>query len=181
VQGGACAGRVLVLEHPGQAYRIGRSSGCHLTVADDDMSREHAEIERRWDGVFLRDLDSKNGVLLRGERLTGERRLVDGDVLLMGQTCFVFDDPEERLLRQMQEAQAYVMSAQPGASGLMAVDLADTRTSTRAEGLGLRINPARPPRLRARRDPVRPLTLLVIAAVILLGTIGLALSFLLAR
>lgn len=168
IQGGACDGLELGLEKPGQPYRIGRSAGCHLVVADDDMSREHAAVERRWDGVFVRDLGSKNGVLLRGERLTGECRLADGDVVEMGQTRFVLDDPSDRYLRQVQDGMA---------SAGLTKEPADTRTATRVSLSGN--GPER--HGSPVRGRVRPLTLLVIAAVILVGTIGLALSFLLAR
>ena len=169
IQGGACDGLKLDLEKQGQPYRIGRSAGCHMVVADDDMSREHAEVERRWDGVFVRDLGSKNGVLLRGERLTGERRLADGDVIEMGQTRFVLDDPNDRYLRQVQDGTALASS--------LPKEPADTHTATRVSLAG-KSPERRSPQVQGR---VRPLTLLVIAAVILLGTIGLALSFLLAR
>lgn len=167
IEGGPCHGLALGLEKQGHAYRIGRSSGCHMVIADDDMSREHAEIERRWDGVFVRDLGSKNGVLLRGERLTGERRLADGDVVEMGQTRFHLDDPSDRHLRQVQDGTSPTPPKEP----------ADTRTATRV---------SLPGEAPERHSPhvvgrVRPMTLLVIAAVILVATIGLALSFLLAR
>lgn len=167
IEGGPCDGGVLGLEKQGHAYRIGRSSGCHMVIADDDMSREHAEIERRWDGVFVRDLGSKNGVLLRGQRLTGERRLADGDVVEMGQTRFLLDDPTDRHLRRVQDGTAIPSPKEP----------ADTRTATRVS------LPGEAPERHSSRvvGRVRPLTLLVIAAVILVATIGLALSFLLAR
>jgi hypothetical protein len=170
IEGGPCHGLALGLEKQGHAYKIGRSSGCHMVIADDDMSREHAEIERRWDGVFVRDLGSKNGVLLGGERLAGERRLADGDVVEMGQTRFVLDDPNDRHLRQVQDGTAPIPSGP-------AKEPADTRTATRV------CLPGDAPERHSPRvvGRVRPFTLLVIAAVILVATIGLALSFLLAR
>lgn len=166
IEGGPCHGRALGLEKQGHAYRIGRSSGCHMVIADDDMSREHAEIERRWDGVFVRDLGSKNGVLLRGERLTSERRLADGDLVEMGQTRFLLDDPNDRHLRQVQD----------GTAPITPKEAADTRTATRVG------QPGEAPERHSSRvwGRVRPLPLLVIAAVILVATIGVTLSFLLA-
>jgi hypothetical protein len=171
IQGGPCHGQELLLEKQGQVYRIGRSASCHLVVADDDMSREHAEIERRWDGVFVRDLDSKNGVLLHGERLAGERRLTDGALIEMGQTRLMLDDPRDRHLRQVQDGAPRACSPQQ--------ELPETHTGIRSSDLLAGATPIRPPTPATGR--VRPLTLLVIAAGILLGAIGLALSFLLAR
>lgn len=172
VEGGPSHGQELRLDKLGQPYRIGRSVGCHLVVPDDDMSREHAEIERRWDGIFVRDLESKNGVLLHGKRLARECRLADGDRVEMGQTLLVLDDPGDRRLRQLQDGTAPTAAADPG--------LSDTHTAVHGPGRlagvgqGLSSNPAVTGRVRAS-------TLLVIATVVLVAAIGWGLSFLLAR
>jgi hypothetical protein len=171
IQGGPYHGRELLLERQEQPYRIGRSASCHLVVADDDMSREHAEIVRRWDGVFLRDLDSKNGVLLDGQRLAGERRLTDGEVVEMGQTRLMLDDPRDRQLRRVQDGAPPVPSPPQ--------ELPETHTGIRAGDLLAGASAEQPPAPAHGR--MRPMTLLVVATVILLGSIGLALSFLLAR
>jgi len=197
VTDGPAYGRELHLDAVGCCYRIGRASGCNLVVPDDDMSREHAEFERRWDGVFVRDLGSKNGVLCRGERLVAEQRLSDGDVLRLGQTTLRLEDPEDRYLRQMEEVEA----GEPGAGaadlgdrdGQAGAVLADTRTSSGAVGDRAVRRPSAEesgPRLAAsaksgavadgRKASRRsPLAFMVIAALVLVGTIALALSFLL--
>lgn len=167
VQGGSFDGLALRLEKQGHPYRIGRSAGCQLVLADDDMSREHAEIEWRWDGVFVRDLGSKNGLLLRGERLTSERRLADGDVVEMGQTRFMLDDTSDRHLRQLQD----------GAGQASGPQMADTHTAPRVSIVSSEHISSQ----ALRMAWVRPRALLVIAVVVLVATIGLALSFLLAR
>ncbi len=192
VRDGPGQGRELRLEVMGCRYRVGRGAGCNLVVPDDDISREHAEFERRWDGVFVRDLDSKNGVLLMGERLAGERRLSDDDVLRLGQTTFRLEDPEDRYLRQLQEVEALgYQTAQPspGVESTASVDLArpagqaallDTHTLSE-------VAPPGPVALsqaglvaRGRRSSWHaPLALMVIAAVLLVGAIALALSFIL--
>jgi hypothetical protein len=62
---------------------IGRSSGCQLVVADDTVSRRHAELfveEGRW---LLRDLDSSNGTWVNGRRIV-EAEVRPGDVLHLG-------------------------------------------------------------------------------------------------
>jgi pSer/pThr/pTyr-binding forkhead associated (FHA) protein len=100
---GADAGAELRLAVPGRPYRVGREPSLDLVLADEDVSREHAVFERRWDGVFVRDLESKNGVERAGARLVGETRLRDGDHLVLGSTRLRFEDPEERYLRQMQD------------------------------------------------------------------------------
>jgi pSer/pThr/pTyr-binding forkhead associated (FHA) protein len=96
-------GASLTLLVPGRRYAIGRAPHCDLVLADDDVSREHAVFERRWDGVYVCDLGSKNGVQVRGERIVGESRLRDGDVVAVGATRLRVDDPEDRYLRQMHD------------------------------------------------------------------------------
>jgi pSer/pThr/pTyr-binding forkhead associated (FHA) protein len=103
VVGGPDDGRALVLAEVGRAYQVGRAAGCDLVLADDDVSREHAAFERRWDGVEVRDLGSKNGVEVDGERIAEVARLRDGQVVLVGGTRLRLEDPEDRYLRQMQE------------------------------------------------------------------------------
>jgi pSer/pThr/pTyr-binding forkhead associated (FHA) protein len=184
VADGPARGHELRLEVVGCRYRVGRGIGCNLAVPDDDVSREHAEFERRWDGVFVRDLQSKNGVVLAGERLAGEHRLSDGDVLRLGTTAFRLEDPEDRYLRQMEEVEVQAgQAAQNRAGGKDA--LSDTHTSS-THGLGQAALPgalAAPdsgPAGRGRRSPRHAsLALMVIAALVLVGAIGLALSFLL--
>jgi pSer/pThr/pTyr-binding forkhead associated (FHA) protein len=181
LDGPAC-GRELRLEAVGCRYRIGRGTRCNLAVPDDDLSREHAEFERRWDGVFVRDLNSKNGVSLLGERLVGERRLSDGDVLRLGQTTFRLEDPEDRYLRQMEADEALACQAAQTRVGGKAV-LSDTHTSsTHVSSQAALPNPVAATQSGSvgngrRSSRHASLALMVIAALVLVGAIGIALSF----
>jgi pSer/pThr/pTyr-binding forkhead associated (FHA) protein len=188
VRDGPAQGRELRLEAAGRRYVVGRGSGCNLVVPDDDISREHAEFERRWDGVFVRDIDSKNGVVLRGERLAGERRLSDGDVLRLGQTTFRLDDPEDRYLRQLQEAEVRAgQTAKEGSDAPSSRDgrageagLPDTRTSNQVVRPDWVARPESAPVGRGKRSSWRaPGVLMVIAVLVLVAAIALALSFIL--
>jgi pSer/pThr/pTyr-binding forkhead associated (FHA) protein len=73
-------------------------------LPDDDISREHAALERSVDGIVVRDLASKNGVEVGGERISGQRRLRDGEIIRIGETELRVSDPEDRYLRRMEEA-----------------------------------------------------------------------------
>ena len=96
---GACALPLIV---PDRAYLIGRGETCDLVLPTDDVSREHASVVRRWEGVHIRDLGSKNGVSVGGQLIAGEHRLRDGDVIELGSVRFRLDDPEDRYLRQVE-------------------------------------------------------------------------------
>jgi hypothetical protein len=65
----------------------GRGSDNTIAFTDDaNVSRYHAEIERRADGYWIIDLNSSNGTTVNGERLFGERPLNDGDSIVLGGT-----------------------------------------------------------------------------------------------
>ena len=87
----------------GRAYVVGRAETCALALPVEEISREHAAFVRRADGVVVRDLGSKNGVLVGGVRITAERALVDGDVVTVGPVTLSFDDPAARYLRELAQ------------------------------------------------------------------------------
>lgn len=66
-------GAELRLEEEGRAYTLGRAESCDLPLADPDASREHAQVVRRGNQVLLRDLGSRNGVLLADAPLPPQR------------------------------------------------------------------------------------------------------------
>ena len=79
----------------GQAsLTIGRGSGCDVRLAwDDQVSRVHAALELVGsDWTLVDDGLSRNGTFLNGERLSGRRRLHDGDTFVLGSTSFRFRD-----------------------------------------------------------------------------------------
>ena len=88
-------GALQVVSLDGKAsLTIGRGSGCDLRLSwDESVSRVHAELVRvgqHW--AVVDDGLSRNGTFLNGERVTGRRRLHDGDTLLLGATTFNFRD-----------------------------------------------------------------------------------------
>lgn len=68
---------------------LGRSQTANVQVPDAMVSRRHCYIDMRDAKLFVRDLESTNGTIVNGEPVTGECHLVDGDVLLLGNTEFV--------------------------------------------------------------------------------------------
>ncbi|MEQ1911362.1 MAG: FHA domain-containing protein [Vicinamibacterales bacterium] len=62
---------------------VGRDPACDISEPDPLLSRRHAEILSGAHGVSVRDLDSRNGVLVNGEK-TREQVLFAGDVVQMG-------------------------------------------------------------------------------------------------
>jgi pSer/pThr/pTyr-binding forkhead associated (FHA) protein len=71
----------------------GESAGIRLDF-DPEVSSLHAELERIGDDwVLVDDGLSRNGSFVNGERVSGRRRLLDGDALRFGQTLLVFRSP----------------------------------------------------------------------------------------
>ena len=85
---------------------IGRDATCTLRLTDGGVSDRHAQIERRADGYYLRDLDSANGVRVNAQRVT-EQRLAGGDEIELGAGRLTFEivhdpPPERRALDPLQ-------------------------------------------------------------------------------
>ena len=62
---------------------IGRSSACQLVLADDTVSRRHAELRIENGCWLLRDLGSSNGTWVNGRRVV-EAEVRPGDLIHLG-------------------------------------------------------------------------------------------------
>jgi len=69
---------------------IGRDASNVLALGDSGLSRNHCLIEPAGDGVYIRDLDSRNGTFVNGERIQ-LRRLQPGDRIKIGNLNAVFE------------------------------------------------------------------------------------------
>ena len=85
-------------------YVIGRGESCDMRLSSDEISREHVAVVRRWDGVVVQDLRSKNGMTVN-DRTGLELRVRDGDLVRVGPATLRLSNPADRYLREI-EAQA---------------------------------------------------------------------------
>lgn len=72
------------LELPLGDFIVGRSTECQLSLDDPLVSRRHAVLRVRRDGVSVQDLGSRNGVIVNGAKISGERELTGGDKIAIG-------------------------------------------------------------------------------------------------
>jgi pSer/pThr/pTyr-binding forkhead associated (FHA) protein len=74
---------------------IGRDANADINLFwDGRVSGLHAELERMGDDWALVDDGlSRNGTFVNGERLTGRRKLRDGDLTRFGETIVLFRRP----------------------------------------------------------------------------------------
>lgn len=83
---GSAAGRVLEINVP--QYVIGRAPGCNLRPQSDAISRQHCAILSSGTKITIRDLKSRNGTILNGEKIESEVALKNGDELQVGPLFF---------------------------------------------------------------------------------------------
>ncbi len=76
------------LHFPNGEYYIGRGAECQIRPDSEWVSRQHCLLRVADDGAYLRDLGSRNGTLINGELIQGERRLADGDRIQVGPLAF---------------------------------------------------------------------------------------------
>lgn len=76
---------------PDKKICIGRACANELPLVDSWCSSCHASIFPSPRGYAVKDMDSKNGTFVNGERLSGERELKRGDEIIIGSTHVIFD------------------------------------------------------------------------------------------
>src|SRR5262245_17536051 len=64
--------------------RVGKAPDNDLVLPDDTVSRHHCEVERRSEGVFVKDLGSTNGTRIAGSKIT-EAVAPPGAILRFGE------------------------------------------------------------------------------------------------
>jgi len=111
---GADTGAVLALEEEGRAYVVGRDERCDLPIADADASREHAQFVRRGGTVLVRDMGSKNGVVLGQSRIPPDRDLLwrTGTLVRLGKTALTLDEPAAAALAELEDAEDEPINAE---------------------------------------------------------------------
>ena len=84
--------RLFELEPERDTVSVGRRDSSDLVLDwDEQVSRLHAQFERlEQDWTVVDDGLSRNGTFVNGERLTGRRRLNDGDAVRFGETTVTF-------------------------------------------------------------------------------------------
>lgn len=75
---------------PQGTFTMGRDPACDLMVTDDSVSKHHATVT--WDprGYWVQDDGSRNGTFVNAVRLSGERKLMDGDTIGLGEAQLLF-------------------------------------------------------------------------------------------
>jgi predicted component of type VI protein secretion system len=65
-------------------FAVGRNASCQLSLDDPLVSRRHALLTVTEEAVTIEDLQSRNGVIVNGQKITGRTPLTAGDRILIG-------------------------------------------------------------------------------------------------
>jgi hypothetical protein len=104
---------------------VGRDPRCDISAADPLLSRRHAEFVASGPSVIVRDLNSRNGILVNGRKLR-EALLRPGDVVQISELAVTFlssidvlatAPPAHPAERRLQDDGANQAAAAPDASG----------------------------------------------------------------
>jgi Nif-specific regulatory protein len=94
----------------GESVTIGRAPTNAIVVKDERCSRNHAEVFQSQGQWTLRDLDSRNGTLVDGQRMQVDYQLQAGDIVRIGNShlAFVHD-----LSQAFPDSHSVLRTAQP--------------------------------------------------------------------
>ena len=72
---------------------IGRAPDCDVLVFDAQVSRHHAQVVQQGTEYHVQTLQQSNPVIVNDRVVMGRRRLVDGDLIVVGGVVLVVDIP----------------------------------------------------------------------------------------
>jgi hypothetical protein len=82
-----------------QQVTIGRDVFNSLSLQDGEISRSHAIIFDQGDQPYVKDLNSRNGVYVNGDKVS-EQALEAGDEIIVGSSIIFFNPPEKMDIEQ---------------------------------------------------------------------------------
>jgi pSer/pThr/pTyr-binding forkhead associated (FHA) protein len=114
IQSGKHQGKKLVITEA--EVTVGRDEQCAIRLASNDVSRHHCTLRSAPEGLFVRDLDSRNGTFVNDVQISGETLLKEGDTLRIGPMVFQVPAAKQKKTPAIQTPSA------PRASGSAASD-----------------------------------------------------------
>lgn len=84
----------IMLDKASESWVIGRDPSCDIPLEENSLSRQHAKIEKKWGGLVITDLESRNGTFINRKKIE-EKLLHDSDRLMLGTVKALFRNPKE--------------------------------------------------------------------------------------
>lgn len=83
-------GATIATRRLGRHILVGRAPSADVRIDDPRVSRLHARIEMRDDGVYVEDLGSRNGTFVDGAPVASSRQLASGAEITIGTASIIF-------------------------------------------------------------------------------------------
>ncbi|MBM66336.1 MAG: hypothetical protein CMH55_08900 [Myxococcales bacterium] len=87
---------------------LGRDHDCDICLDEANVSRRHCRFDIDFSGIWVEDLESKNGVKIHGSEITERTKLRDRTEITVGATSLVFVDPAAAFLGELDESQSNI-------------------------------------------------------------------------
>ncbi len=101
----------------GVSYTIGRDAACDIVVQDELVSRQHCKIKEFKGAWFVRDSESRNGVLLNDRPIT-QAQINFGDKLQLGGQVLTFLEESLEQIRKERMLGGYLLREHIGRGGM---------------------------------------------------------------
>ena len=85
---------------------LGRDHDCDICLDEANVSRRHCRFDVDFSGIWVEDLDSKNGVKIGDQEITERTKLRDRTEISVGATSLIFVDPAAAFLGDLDESQS---------------------------------------------------------------------------
>ena len=89
-------GKRNILELSKSLTTVGRGNANDLVLNDSGVSRLHAVLKLEDESVMIADRGSTNGIIVNGLKITEERQLENGDIVLIGRYELRLETPDEK-------------------------------------------------------------------------------------
>ena len=86
--------QILELDPTIVPITVGRNARSNIRTDNSSVSRNHGRLGIEGEGYFVKDMGSRNGTFLNGERLSGKCMVRDGDIIHFGEFPVVFLEDE---------------------------------------------------------------------------------------
>ncbi len=98
---------------PGKLYIAGRHSTNDIIILDENVSRNHFEIQVRGDRYFIMDMGSKNGTFVGGKELNPgfETEIKEGVPIVVGMTVLGLGDTARTSLKPFLDSAGFSVGA----------------------------------------------------------------------
>lgn len=105
-------GQKIALDPQKPELILGRSGDADISIDNKNISRKHVKFKQDVDGVWIEDLNSKNGVFVNGHKIIAPVMLNDSDEIELGDIKLQFSDSNAAMLKRLSILPAFQEPAQ---------------------------------------------------------------------